>query len=73
MQKKPKTHKTKIYPPAKEVIGFYIMAQQPTINTQGNCQQLIMSHLFQDGADEAIWPSLSVWVLRPSHLFCDEK
>lgn len=56
-----------------EVIEFYIMAQQPTINTQANCQQLIMSHLSQDGADEAILPFLSVWPLRPSHLFCDEK
>lgn len=68
-----KNDNTKIHLPAKEVTEFYAMAQQPTINTQANCQHLIMSHLSQDGADEAILSFLSVWPLRPSHLFGDEK
>lgn len=59
-QEKKRT-KQKTCPPAKEVTEFYIMAQQPTINTQANCQQLIMSHSSQDGADEAILPIVSVW------------
>lgn len=32
-----------------------------SINTQANCQQLITSHLCQDGADEIILPFFHIW------------
>lgn len=41
--------------------GQRILCNNMTINTQANCQRLITSHLCQDGADEIILPSFSIW------------
>lgn len=46
----------RLCPPAKHVKDF-LCNNSTTINTQANCQQLIMSDLCPDGADEIILPT----------------